>query len=140
MGGRGWPLRTSLGCAGSGFLQGEVGPVHGHLLPRLLGRVQAKPDRERTAPVRSQPLGTPSPSVTPAPVSSQPLRASSPTGRAQPAVAPPSPLEILHFSVSLVHLCPVQVLGQEHIIWGSRAQGERCRAGKGGCQLGKGPP
>lgn len=41
---------TSLGCTGSGFLQGEVGPVHRHLLPRLLGRVQAEPVRERGQP------------------------------------------------------------------------------------------
>lgn len=38
-------LYTSLSCAGSGFLEAEVGPVHGNFLTRLLCRIQTEPVR-----------------------------------------------------------------------------------------------
>lgn len=88
---------------------------------------------------RGQPRSAPSPSGPPGPASSQPLHASSPAGRAQPSRVLPSPFEILHFSVSLIHLCPIQVLGQEHIIWESKAESQSSRAERV-WQLGKGPP
>ena len=36
-------LYTSLSCAGSGFLEAEVGPVHGNFLTCLLCRIQTEP-------------------------------------------------------------------------------------------------
>lgn len=36
-------LHTSLNCAGSGFLEAEVGPVHSNFLTSLLCRIQTEP-------------------------------------------------------------------------------------------------
>lgn len=40
-----WGLHTSLSCAGSGFLEAEVGPVHSNFLACLLCRIQTEPVR-----------------------------------------------------------------------------------------------
>lgn len=64
------PGRGSLSCAGSGFLEAEVGPVHSHFLTCLLCRIQTEP------------------------------------------------LEVFHLPISLIHLHPIHVLGQEHVVQG----------------------
>lgn len=40
-----WGLHTSLSCAGSGFLEAEVRPVHSNFLACLLCRIQTEPVR-----------------------------------------------------------------------------------------------
>lgn len=45
-------LHTSLSCAGSGFLEAEVGPVHSNFLTSLLCRIQTEPIRFGRSTIR----------------------------------------------------------------------------------------
>lgn len=55
-------LHTSLNCAGSGFLEAKVGPVHSNFLTSLLCRIQTEPisfERYQKSTIRGSHCWTP---------------------------------------------------------------------------------